>query len=377
MSEFDAVGTLIADIYDAALDAALWPGVMERICNHVRGCGAGLIAEDRSNARANLFHHYRYDPAWTQLYIERYVALNPLPRLGSAYPVGEVFTQFDLVPEDEFRASAFFKEWVQPQGFADCAVVNLDKTTTSFAALVVRRSEQDGAFDDEARTRLAQIAPHVRRAVLVGKTIQFHETKATLLSETLSNLAAAVFLLAVDGRIVFGNEAAQTLLRDGELLRDSQGFLTLADAKAERALRDTLAMAARGDSALGGRGAAIELAPEQDDRWLAHALPLTSGARQLAGKTHSAAVALFVRRASLDLQLPLDTIGKLYDLTAGELRVLQAIVDVGGVPAIAEKYGISAGTVRTHVKSIFNKTGVKRQADLIKLVATHIPPFGA
>jgi DNA-binding CsgD family transcriptional regulator len=218
----------------------------------------------------------------------------------------------------------------------------------------------------------------VRRAVLVGKTISFYEGTSSQLGETLSKLSSAVFLVAADGRVVFANHAAQDLLSAGVFVNRRNDLIGASDARADAALRSAVAMAARGDGALGIGGLAIELsnAPD-DDRWLAHVLPLTGGARQSAGALHAAAAAVFVRNVSLDLQWPLETIGKLYGLTPGEVRVLQAIVDVGGTPAIAEKFGISEGTVRTHLKSIFAKTGARRQADLIKMVAMHAPPFNA
>jgi len=39
-----ALSQLIGQIYDAALDPALWPGVMERICGFVGGSIANLYA---------------------------------------------------------------------------------------------------------------------------------------------------------------------------------------------------------------------------------------------------------------------------------------------------------------------------------------------
>lgn len=375
MTHDGAADTLITSIYDAALDAALWPKVMRGINDYVRGCGASLVAEDRTSFAAQLHQDYGSDPTWTKLYVEKYVALNPLPRLGMAFPINEVFTMYDLVPEAEFKTSPFFLEWVQPQGFVDTAVVNLDKTATSFAALVVRRSEQEGLFDDAARQRLARLAPHVRRAVLVGKTIEFHASRVSLLSETLSKLTAAAFLLATDGRVMFANDAAKRLLRGGQLLSDGNNRLAAINAKADSALRNSIEAAARGDEALGTRGLAIELSDDPDERWLAHVLPLTEGTRLDAARPHAAAVAVFVRKASLDLQWPLAAIGKLFGLTPMELKILQAVIDVGGAPAIAQKHGISEGTVRTHLKSIFAKTGAKRQVDLIKLIASHAPGF--
>jgi DNA-binding NarL/FixJ family response regulator len=61
---------------------------------------------------------------------------------------------------------------------------------------------------------------------------------------------------------------------------------------------------------------------------------------------------------------PPEAIAKTYKLTAMELRVLLAIVEVGGVPEVAEALGIAETTVRTHLRQPYQKTGVDRQADL-------------
>ena len=66
---------------------------------------------------------------------------------------------------------------------------------------------------------------------------------------------------------------------------------------------------------------------------------------------------------------PPEAIAKSYKLTPTELRVLLAIVEVGGVPEAAEALGIAETTVKTHLRRLFDKTGTRRQADLVKLVA--------
>ena len=55
--------------------------------------------------------------------------------------------------------------------------------------------------------------------------------------------------------------------------------------------------------------------------------------------------------------------------------MLLAIVEIGGVPAAAEVLGIAATTVRTHLSRIYEKTGINRQADLVKLVAGFSSPL--
>ncbi len=67
--------------------------------------------------------------------------------------------------------------------------------------------------------------------------------------------------------------------------------------------------------------------------------------------------AVFVHKAALDTPSPPEVIAKAYKLTPTELRVLLAIVEVGGVPEVAEALGIAETTVKTHLGRVFEKTG--------------------
>jgi DNA-binding CsgD family transcriptional regulator len=62
-------------------------------------------------------------------------------------------------------------------------------------------------------------------------------------------------------------------------------------------------------------------------------------------------------------------------LTPTELRVLLAIVEVGGVPEVAVALGLAETTVKTHLGRVFVKTGAGRQADLVKIVAGFATPL--
>ena len=119
----------------------------------------------------------------------------------------------------------------------------------------------------------------------------------------------------------------------------------------------------------------MPLTAHNGERFVAHVLPLTSGARRRAGTSYSAVAAVFVRKAALDLPHPLETIAGTFKLTPAELRVLMAIVEIGGVSEVAHVLGISEPTVKTHLQHIFGKTDTNRQADLVKLVAGYMSPL--
>jgi len=131
------------------------------------------------------------------------------------------------------------------------------------------------------------------------------------------------------------------------------------------------------DAVLGIKGSALPLIARDGGRYVAHVLPLTSGARRRAGLAYNATAALFIRRVALDASSPPEVIGEMYKLTPTELRVLLAIVDIGGVPEVAAALGVAVTTVKTHLSRLFEKTGVARQADLVKLVAGFSTPLAS
>jgi len=134
------------------------------------------------------------------------------------------------------------------------------------------------------------------------------------------------------------------------------------------------ALAAAVETGVGIKNLAMPLIAGNGDRYLVHVLPLSSGARREARVAHPTAAAVFVRKAVLGGLVP-EVMAKAFDLTPAELRVLLAVVEVGGIPQAASVLGVADSTVKTHVGRLFEKTGTSRQADLVKLAAGYSTPL--
>src|SRR5262249_31999166 len=187
--------------------------------------------------------------------------------------------------------------------------------------------------------------------------------------DTLDGIGASLFFVDASGRLVHANASGQTMLEQGALVRVSGGRLALSDQGEGQGLCDIFGQSQNGSDDAGARAGALPLTARDGKHYVAHVLPLAGGARRQAGAGYEAVAALFVQQASLEMPSPRNVIGKLYKLTPMELRVLFAIVQVGGVPKVAEAMGISTSTVKTHLRRLFAKTGTDRQADLVRLVA--------
>jgi DNA-binding CsgD family transcriptional regulator/PAS domain-containing protein len=373
MSEDQELSSLVGKILDTALDPARWTVVLADICGFVNGQACGLLSKDSVSKSGTAHYHCGVDPHYMQIYAETYFRFDPMATLPF-FDVERIVCTPDLVPYDEFRQGRFYQEWVRPQGFVDAANVVLEKSATSCAYLSVIRNETAGMVDDEMRRRMHLVIPHVRRAILIGKAIDLRRYEAATFADTLGGLKAGVFLVDADGRIVHANIAGHEMLGADDFFRAGDQ-LVARDEQANRMLREIFAAASHGGDEIGARGIAVPLIGKDGERYVAHALPLTSGDRRRAGTAYAAAAALFVHKAALEAPSTMETMAKLYGLTPSELRVLAAVSEFGGVAAVAEVVGSSEATVKTHLQRLFAKTGTNRQTDLVKLVATHASPL--
>ena len=378
MDEAEQVSRLIGDVYDAALDPASWPKALEKTCRYVEGMASTLLSQDSAQKTAEFHFSWGDDPEYTRSYQDTYVKMNPLLLpMVLATETGSVVANSDLVPIEEFRSTRFYQEWAQPQGYLDAVSATLDKSATGYAALAVTRHERDGLVDEGMRRRMQLLAPHFRRALAIGKVIETNKVEAATLADALDGLAAGMFLVDAAGRIVHANARGHAVIAEAKVLKGLGGRLSATDMQADKTLAEVFTTANAGDVALATKGIAVPLAARDGERWVAHVLPLTSGARRQASVCYAAVAAVFVRKSALELRAPLDTLSDLYELTPAELRVLMAIVEIGGVPDVAPVLGISETTVKTHLRRLFEKTGTKRQAELVKLVAAFMSPLGA
>lgn len=371
----ESLSRLVAAIYDAALAPEKWPDVLEGCRDFVGGMSAALFAKDAAGLAGGIFYvDGHIDVAYVQLYFERYARMDPVTGGHLLTPLEEPVGTADLMDVEEFRACRFYREWAEPQGIADMVTAPIEKHGDWAAMFGVFLPASYGLTTDRTKQRMRLLIPHVRRSVMIGKVLERDTQQAASLEDAFDGLAAGMFLVDAAGRVVHAN-AAGTAMLGGGAMDIRAGRIVTASPEASRALAEVFAAAGEGDAAVGVRGISIALPGVDGDDYVAHILPLTSGARRRTGARYSAVAAMFVHRASLDLPAAPEVMARTFGLTLTELRVLTAIVSVGGVPETAEALGIAETTAKTHLHRVFAKTGTSRQADLVRLVAGFASPL--
>ncbi len=180
----------------------------------------------------------------------------------------------------------------------------------------------------------------------------------------LDHLRAGAILLDRRGRIVSMNARAASI-RD-RLFAIQSGQLTPRDTDMENAFGRMLQGVSAADHAHEiPADAAVRLRCEDGSSFLVRAAPLVG-----------AAIDVFLRARILLLLTPLQAAGfesvdrlrHLFGLTRAEARLAARLAAGDDLAAAALRLGVSQGTLRGALKSIFRKTGAKRQAELVGLL---------
>ena len=364
----EELSEVLSTVYDAALDPGLWPAAIEACCRFLNCCAGTIVSIDVLHMNSDMLSAWGFEPAYLEQ-LPQASKINPAMRAGMRQKVGEVGCIGDAIPYEIFYESEAYKTWAKPQGIVDAAQTTLDRTATSVVILGCSRDERQGRVDETLRRRMGLLVPHLRRALLIGKTIDRNMVDAAAFADTIDGLAAGVFLVDADLKLIHANKSGDAILESRDFLFLADGLLKARDSKAQGALRAMVAAAADGEIAMAANGAAILLTARTGERHGVNVLPLASGRRRDACIGYAAAAAIFVRSTAVSFPLPVQTVCDLYRLTAGEVRVLFLIVELHSVAATAQMLGLSQATVKTHLRSIFRKTGAPNQAALVKLVA--------
>jgi DNA-binding CsgD family transcriptional regulator len=365
----DRVLDLVGAIYDAALDASRWSDVLARIGDAVGGPHILFGLYDPVSGLSNLLSP-RIDPELVaQLFA--WAPRNPLLPLGIGQPPGKVFTIGDFITEDEFTASAFCNEWWFPAGFDnEPLTTNLLVDHNATGILTSHHLRNRAPFDSAQKRLFGTLAQHLVRAVALQRRVHHLGIGQHSALAGLDQLHQGLLLVDAQARPVFINIIASTLIdaRDGLMLE--AGALSAINADDARDLRALIASCSAEDP--------IRLGGEMMLRRPPGRLPLQVLVTPLRRASEIAAMpcatgrqpsaTVLVSDPEAEMRSRIEALRSRFGLTRAEATFALEIVKGDGRKATADRLGITVGTARSHLSKIFDKTGVSRQAELVRLL---------
>lgn len=357
----DTPGVLAA-LFASLLDDEPWSAFLDRL-RHVAQAGyATLILTPRTAEAPGLILTPGADPRKDADYAQRLFTMDPFTGL----PEGRVFRFRDFVSEEVLGRSPAFRDFMD-----SLEVLGVDINLAGRVELRLRltRATHQPPFTSADAERLQRLVAHVRIALQLFDRLSSVETEQRIYAGAVAQMAIGVVTLDREGKALRVNSHASAILAKDDGIKLRNGAILLEDTALARQLRARL-----------GR--------VDDDEPLTLRIERPSGAGDLLlvvtrapGPGHVAAgggpaAVLFLTDPTGARQVEADTLRDLLGLTPSQAEVAARLADGLSLTEVAERLRISPNTVRAHLRSIFAKTGVKRQSQLIQLIHHSLPGLG-
>jgi DNA-binding CsgD family transcriptional regulator len=371
---------LVGRIYQAACDPTRWPDFLHAFAQAVGGRGTLLYAHnfdtrDASTGAQGAFPTavIDFDPHFLNTLEEHYNHVNVWAQNESLLEPGRPVTGSMLYPESKLPSTEFYQDWLRPQDYFHAIggiVVRDGPWAMKFSSL---RSRRAGDFNSEEMQLYQALLPHLARAAHIQRRFEFLQCLSTSSLAVLDTVPAAVMLLDTSGHALHGNATAHAELRRADPLKlGSSGEICVRGGpRAQAAVRTAICAAL--DPARGvkeGLPNVAQVSRRNGEKLSVQTLPLPQCSRATSAtliRRRLAACALVVHAlASRIPTVGVQLLRHVYGLTPAEVRVALAIADGETIQHYAERRRVSRNTVASQLKRVFDKTGLRRQSELVR-----------
>lgn len=270
-----------------------------------------------------------------------------------------------LLGEDAlpFAQSAYFNEWMRPQGFRHTLGTTVSASGMRSANVSLFRAGDQRAFNDGDAAALALLARHFGFALRMHERLAEADVRAAAAVDALELLHSPLAVVDAQRRLIYASPGLEMMLRTGETLSLSASRISA------RMPQDDDKLARIVHEAIHAQSAAVApctLGPEGGSALHVQAFPLIRPSYAgMPGPRH--VVLLITRTEPANLQ-HLEELARRFGLTRAQARLAVALCGGLTLRDAADRCGIGYGTARGYLKMIFLKTGTRRQTDLVTLL---------
>ena len=378
MSERDAFDRLLAALHKASLDPDLWPATSALIDEAVGMGGSALLITQGTEEDARVLFTAAYYRGQRRQdlerdYLENYHAWDErVPRLRRL-PDSRLAHITELYTDLELKTSRSYNEFSPRSNGQNGLNVRLNGPDASRIIWAISDPIASGGWGSDQIEMIERLLPYIRQFVRVRQTLANAKALGVSLTRLLDNMSLGVVHLDRRGRIIEANDRVRDILGRRDGLFDQGGFLHARVAADDATLQQLLgrALPTLGSAVAGGSMRVQRLLD-----WLPltlHVDPVSSAELDFGGWPVFALV--LIKEPESRARISSQVVALRLGLSPAESRVAAALAEGLSVRQIAAVTGRKEGSVRWQVSRIYQKLGISRQVDLVRLVlsVTELP----
>jgi DNA-binding CsgD family transcriptional regulator len=301
-------------------------------------------------------------------------AHNPWITIAFRHPLRRPASVDDIGGAAALQRTRLWSELYQAFDIGDSMGATLERQPDGADVMMIGRRKQQPVFGRAGSEAFAILLPHIARAWRVKRMLAEWQALAGSLESVLDRLERGVVITDAEGKVRFANCAADRLLSRGDTIDATQGRIRGTRPSDSTALLGLVKRAAR--TAVGADAIATDalaIKRRNDGAPLAIvAEPLAPAHSDTLGHRAEPGAVLFISDSSACTRPSAERVGVVYGLTPAEARLTSLLVEGHDSASAARSLGVSGNTVKYHLKTIFEKVGVNRQAELVRRVLADV-----
>jgi DNA-binding CsgD family transcriptional regulator len=365
MARADAILTAVQRIHEAPLAPEGWARALPSIAAVAGSQQAVLYIQDAAGRTVQTVVGCGVDPNL----LVRFKAAAPASPWWNAVATGVTARRSALFPDRQFLLSTLYNEVVRVAGSFHGIVTPLLRERQHHVHLILARIVGRDDYEGEDVAVMQALVPHLVTALRVSHRVAAADIRAAAADAALDRLETGVVLVDAAGKVLFANRVAEAILSSGDGLGSNREGLCASDPRVTRTLR-RLATRCADTAPVNGNSVSI---PRGEGRPPLHVVVAPFGSEAIRaeigwmGPARPVAI-LIVTDPERARQVHRKQLRERYGMTAAEADFALEIVKGDGRQAAAVRLGVSLATARTHLERIFAKTGVHRQAELVRVL---------
>ncbi|AMN47891.1 hypothetical protein ACG33_12445 [Steroidobacter denitrificans] len=285
-------------------------------------------------------------------------------------PIEKVVT-IDERSDTSWMAGEFYKSFLEPNDIRFIMGADLLTEGGANCRLRITRASAAGEFSAQDKALTQALLPHLKRAVTLHSRMGFIETERQLYSSTMDRMLVGMIVFDEKGAIMRTNRIVDALLKAKDGIRIVHNELRADFPAEDRELQRLIALALDAAGPAPGVPEAMSLTRRSGGASLSVLVrPIPIG-EYSEGRHRPTAVA-FIRDPEQKSQFSLETVRNLFGLTAAEATLALLLANGLTLDEAAAELKIRKNTIRAHLRSIFAKTGVRRQTTLVHLLLNSV-----
>jgi len=354
-------------LYAAAGGAASWSDALLAIENLTGSSAAviNLVPKDPNIKPRNLVGSIALENVaeWER----EYMVMCPRVAAGLAMPNVPYLCDYMILSEAEMDRDPVY-EWYQRHDLRYFIGSTLADTGQYKVMWSLQRSKRQGHAQRTEIDFVELLNPHLAQALALAMRLGTLDQQCRFDLALIDAMPQAVFALDRAGKVVMTNARADGLLTEGDAFVAVDGKLQCR-LGSDQARFDSAVATALDAATIEHKGGWVRIERTSSRRALmAFVAPLISSESPFGGMEPK--VLVIIGDAAEALAVDEKALHDLFNLTQVEARLACALSAGHSIESAAALFGVQPETVRSELKSVFRKTSVNRQQDLVRLITS-------